>query len=119
MKRIVFIFISFCLAAQLNSQTSNNPTAAFRPPSVPLVTHDPYFSIWSPADRLTDMETVHWTGTRNPMHSMIRIDGQPYRIMGSAPSNIEPIKQISLSISPTRSVYEFSTSKIKLTLSFL
>jgi hypothetical protein len=119
MKKIIFSLIVACIAAQLYSQISNNPIAAFRPPSVPLVTHDPYLCIWSPADRLTDMETVHWTGTRNPMHSLIRIDGQPFRIMGSAPSNIEPLKQTGLSIFPTKSVYEFSNTKIKLTLSFL
>ena len=118
MKKLIFLTLTLSFFASISSQTINNQPAAFRPPSVPLVTHDPYFSIWSPADRLTDMETVHWTGTKNPMHCMIRIDGQTYRIMGNIPSNIEPLKQEGLTVTPTQSVYEFRNAKINLTLTF-
>jgi len=119
MKRAAAIlFLIITVNTLANSQTTGNDSGQFRPPSVPLITHDPYFSIWSPSDRLTDMETVHWTGARNPLHSMIRVDGKPFRLMGSNPSYVEPMKQISLKVFPTSTVYEFLGAGIRVSLTF-
>lgn len=104
---VLMFFLPFILQSQ-----------SFRPPSVPLVAHDPYFSIWSPADRLYDRETVHWTGHAQPMHSMLRVDGKCYRVMGSEPSFLEPLKQISVSVHATRTVYVFQNREVKLELTF-
>lgn len=89
------------------------------PPSTPLVAGDPYFSIWSPADRLTDEETVHWTGRGHRLSSLVRIDGRPYRVMGASPSSVPALEQKSLTVLPTRTVYEFEGAGVTLTLTFM
>ena len=57
---------------------------AFRPPAVPLVTSNPYLSIWSEADRLTDDTTRHWTHREHALVSLVRVDGKAYRGCGGA-----------------------------------
>ncbi len=92
----------------------------FRPPSVPLVTFDPYLSIWSAADHLTDRPTQHWTGYAiTHFVSLIRIDGKAFCIMGADPSGTPALPQVGLSVTPTRSIYEFEGANVHVTLTFM
>src|SRR5438132_4943776 len=90
---------------------------AFRPPAVPLVTHDPYFSIWSMSNRLTDDWPKHWTGTVQGMCGLARIDGKPYRFLG--PNTVPAMNQVGLEVTPTRTIYRFEAGGVGLTLTFL
>ncbi len=92
---------------------------AFRPPAAPLVTFDPYLSIWSEADRLTDAPTKHWTGHPHPLVSLIRVDGKTYRLIGADPSAVPALAQQSVTVWPTRTVYEFESDGIHVTLTFM
>jgi hypothetical protein len=55
---------------------------ALRLPAVPIVVNDPYFSIWSPYDRLNDGNTRLWTNDEKPLEGLLRVDGTTYRFMG-------------------------------------
>lgn len=98
------------------SRADENP--AGRPPAVPLVVHDPYFSIWSFGDRLTDDWPRHWTGRVQALCGMVRVDGTTFRIMGLPSPNIPAMKQIRLRVLPTRTIYEFEGGGVRVGLTF-
>src|ERR1051326_4093655 len=92
---------------------------AQRPPAVPLVTNDPYFSIWSMEDQLTADTTRHWTGTPQSLKSLIRIDGKTYRLMGADRNdNLPVLPQLRLEITPTQTIYRFGGAGVEASLTF-
>lgn len=82
MKRtLILLAVAMTLSANAaQKQEANSKT--LRPPSAPLLTSDPYFSVWSGSDELYKSSTTHWTGKKHPLIGAIRVDGKTYRFMG-------------------------------------
>src|SRR6266571_1893404 len=93
--------------AEVTAAASAEGGNTFRLPSVPLVACDPYFSIWSPADALTDADTVHWTGKLHRLTSYIAIDHKGFRVMGKESPDEPALPQTNIEVLPTRSIYTF------------
>ena len=53
-----------------------------RAPALPLITVDPYFSIWSEGDSLNFTPTVHWTGKKNEIVGSVTVDGETETFLG-------------------------------------
>jgi hypothetical protein len=129
--RRLFFLLAWTMAGSLAAAA--DPSAPLRPPAVPLVTHDLYFSIWSPADKLTDADTVHWTGKPHRLTSLLQIDGKAFRVMGKEAStengsggwvtgkrpNVPAFPQTSVVVLPTRTIYTFEGEGVRLTLTFM
>lgn len=97
-------------------QTSALPS---RLPAVPLITHDPYFSVWSFHDRLNDGWSRHWTGTTQALTGFIRIDGKAYRWAGISPVVGQAMAQTKVTLTATRTIYTFEQDGVSLTVTFL
>ena len=114
------------------------------PTATPLVSVDPYFSLWSFGPELTADVTRHWTGRKQPVLAALRVDGRVYRVLGSENAkpgvpegrirpHLEPDSsylyrgpevfpeaavQTWHNVLPTRSIYRFECGPVNLQLTF-
>ena len=98
---------------------------SLRPPAVPLLTVDPFFSVWSFADILTDDVTRHWTGAPNSLLGLIRIDGCAYRFLGLESEDrsmrigeLPAMPQKKLTVTATQTIYRFEAAGVALEVRF-
>lgn len=87
-----------------------------RIPSTPLITHDPYFSVWSPSDCLFGADTVHWTGKRKRIEGTVTDGEQTYSFLGAKVT--EGICQTGHLVTPLSSSYTFETKTLRLKITF-
>src|SRR6185295_709608 len=87
------------------SQREQAPTPVLRPPAVPLVAHDPHFSILIARRSTNRRRDVNWTGRAHPMTSLMRIDGDAARLMGATPANIRASANVGDGPADSRSAF--------------
>jgi len=88
-----------------------------RAASIPLILHDPFFSIWSSADHLYDHDTVHWSGKKQQIRAYLTVDGKRYCFMGYKDVN-EVLPQTSIDVTATATEYVFENEMVKLKCRF-
>lgn len=119
----IFLFFSVIGSAQLK-----------KAPAYPLITHDPYFSIWSFADDLTSGSTKHWTGADQPLTGWLVVDKQFFRFMGKGDRQQEDslsraftenkmppfavAKQTDVTVTATQTIYRYTCGGVDLQLQF-
>jgi len=87
-----------------------------RPPAIPLITCDPYFSVWSASNALTDSDTVHWTDSPITVKALAEIDGKAYRFMGTG--DAPAMEQTAFDMDAFSTIYTFAADGVKLTAKF-
>ncbi|MBP3632995.1 MAG: DUF4965 domain-containing protein [Oscillospiraceae bacterium] len=87
-----------------------------RVPAVPLITADPYFSIWSMEEKLPGYDTYHWTAVPQRLTGTLFVDGEPFVFLGKAEGTEmeESFREMDL----FTSTFLFETDKVSLMVEF-
>ena len=85
--------------------------------SIPLVTHDPFFSIWSSADKLYEATPTHWCGANQTLKGVITIDGKRYIFLGKD-GMMQHLNQCHINLTATATEYVFENDAVRLTCRF-
>lgn len=87
-----------------------------RLPAYPLITIDPYMSIWSMSDKLYDSDTVLWCGIRKRLTGHITVDGEKFRFLGK--SSHPAVEQKNVNVTPLITGYIFKVKDVEFSVEF-
>lgn len=88
-----------------------------RPPAIPLITSDPFFSVWSETDDLNASDTVHWTGRTVALRCTVKVGDREYGVMGRN-DGIPAARQICFDMDAFSSYYTFDCGGVTVRLTF-
>ncbi|MCQ2771196.1 MAG: DUF4965 domain-containing protein [Clostridia bacterium] len=87
-------------------------------PCVPIITVDPYFSLWSNDEALNVTETMHWTGAEKDFNCYLYIDGVKYSILGCDRNARKPIS-IKTKVGALTTTAIHRTSSVEITTTYM
>lgn len=90
------------------SGSASAQKAEQKAPSYPLITHTPYFSIWSPTDQLNAATTVHWSGKDQSLIGILQVDNQFYRFLGQNVKEYKTVLPTGLDVNDASVAYTLS-----------
>ena len=89
-----------------------------RAPAIPLITVDPYFSVWAVNEKLNYETTKHWTGSDMTLFGTITTDGEEMSFLGYN-RDYKKMKQTEMDIDALSTRYTFENGKIRLFVKFM
>ena len=87
-----------------------------RLPAVPLVTHTPYFSLWSMDDVPNRTPTCHWTGKAQPLTGILQVGNREYGFLGK--TDAFPMQMKSVDVKACSTTYVMESPEASLTVTF-
>ena len=88
-----------------------------RAPAVPLITIDPYFSVWSRDENINFNFTEHWTNKSNSIIGTVSVDDKEYLFLGYD-RDILKLDQKSIDIDAFSTTVVMENDEILLNLKF-
>ena len=145
MKKLTLGILLLMVSVYLHGTAPISYQNELRSPAYPLVTVDPYFSVWSFVDEANGDMTRHWSGRKQPMLAAARVDGVTYRLLGNEKLVADPMfgnkphehpsdplynrqgavvfdnaaTQLSVNVLPTSTNYVFQCGPVKVTMRFV
>ena len=86
-------------------------------PAYPLFVKDPFFSIWSPGEKLNESNTIFWTGKTVKTFGLVYADGKTYSFMGLQEKS-EKLEQKFIKVTAFGTEYGFTCDKFDLNVKF-